>query len=105
MTTGPASPESNPAIPVTESIRGSGRVASVCGDPDGELVRAAVADRSVEDVTRPQVEVAPVVLGLGAIPVHRAGVATDPRVRTATPPCSQARFAVLALAACGVLTF
>ncbi|CAM5654694.1 hypothetical protein SALBM311S_07804 [Streptomyces alboniger] len=105
MTTGPASPESNPAdIPLLEPTRCTGRVASACGDPGGELVRAAVADRAVEDVTRPLFEAVPVTLGLGAIPVRRADSATDPR-RTATPPFPQARLAVLALAACGVLSF
>ncbi|WP_405608418.1 hypothetical protein [Streptomyces sp. NBC_00076] len=105
MTTGPASPESNPAaIPLPESTRGIGRVASAYGVPDGEPVSAAVADRSVEDVTRPLVLAAPVTLGLGAIPVRRADPATDPS-RAATPPFPQARFAVLALAGCGVLSF
>ncbi|MGW0331438.1 hypothetical protein ACWD0J_06060 [Streptomyces sp. NPDC003011] len=51
MTTGPFSPESNPtAIPPSESTGTTGRAVSEHGDPVDELVRAAVADRPLEDI-------------------------------------------------------
>jgi hypothetical protein len=51
MTTGPSSAQSNEtAIPFPEPADLTDRVEPRCGDPVGELVRAAVADRPLDDI-------------------------------------------------------